>query len=365
MEHFYAAVNDALRVQNRARRRAVERARKRRRGFACAVAAVLILCFLISGFCVDMFANSNVRTSVITASFKSKGEDFAGRDVRPADQAAVYSVKQSLDIYSEKAVLWDLDKGIALYEKNSKARMYPASLTKIMTAVVAVENIRDLNEEVLLNEQMFWPVYTMNASTAGFSPDENVRAIDLLYGLLLPSGVECAAGLAEYVAGSENAFTDLMNEKAWQLGMKDSHFTNASGLHDENHYSSASDIAKLFSYAIYNPVIFEIITCDRYTTAPTNKHKNGVSFESILFSKMKSAEFPGGRVLGGKTGYTNEAGQCLASIAVKNDRLYLLVTAGASLGAPGGAGGAEGGYGADSLNVADAFTVYSTLCRQE
>jgi len=356
MEHFYAAVNDTIRAQNRARRRAAERARRKRQGSVCAVVAVLVFCVIAGGFCVNKLSGISVSMRETTAPLKSSDESLTGRGKTAADRTSVYSVAQIPDIYSANAVLLDLEKETLLYEKNSSARMYPASLTKIMTAVVAIENISDLNEEIVLSEQLFWPVYTANAATAGFSPGERVRAIDLLYGLLLPSGVECASGLAEYVAGSESAFSDLMNEKAMQLGMKDTHFINATGLHDENHYSTAIDIATLFKYALSETIIFEIITSDRYKTAPTNMSPNGVRFESILFSKMKSAKFPGGKILGGKTGYTNEAGQCLASIAVKDDRLYLLVTAGAGTGAPGG-----DGIAVENMNVADAFSIYGSI----
>src|SRR5699024_6501471 len=128
---------------------------------------------------------------------------------------------------------------------SSDEKIYPASLTKIMTAIVAIENLPDLDEQIYLSEDMFEKLYSENASMAGFLPNEKVAAIDLIYGALLPSGAESCIGLADAIAGSEKSFVKLMNEKAEELGMNDTHFTNSTGLHDRNHYTTVNDIAKL------------------------------------------------------------------------------------------------------------------------
>lgn len=237
-----------------------------------------------------------------------------------------------------------------LYDKDSAAKIYPASMTKIMTAVVLLENLNDLNEVIVLKEKMYSGIYEANAMTAGFLPDEEVRAIDLLYGLLLPSGAECAIGLAEHVAGSESAFANLMNEKAWELGMNGTHFVNATGLHDAEHYSTVGDISVLLQYAIDNGTFYEIFTASSYSSRPTNLHQNGVTFYSTLFSNMDSADFDRGSILGGKTGYTDEAGQCLASLAEKDGERFILVTC-----------GAPGDYRIQKLHIDDTFTVYAAI----
>ena len=262
-------------------------------------------------------------------------------------------------INSANAILMNMESGEILYEKYGTARIYPASMTKIMTAIVALEYIDDLNDMVLLNEAIFQPIYNANAVTAGFLPGERVRAIDLLYGLILPSGAECAVGLAMYAAGSESAFMESMNEKARELGMTGSNFTNPTGLHDNDHYSTALDIAVLFRYALQNETFYEIITSLRHSTPATDRHEGGITYYNTLLSKIDgNAGFEGGMILGGKTGYTGEAGQCLASFAVKDGVKYILVTAGA------GADGAVGAIGDGQTQIPhidDAFAIYAAI----
>ena len=255
-------------------------------------------------------------------------------------------------INSKNAILMDFESGAVLFDKNGTTKMYPASMTKIMTAIVALEHINNINEEVLLNKEMFQLIYNADAATAGFLPGERVRAIDLLYGLLLPSGAECALGLAEYVSGSESSFVNLMNGKAREIGMFNTNFTNTSGLHSKNHYSTVIDIAVLFRYALENATFYRIITSSRYSTPPTNRHDRGITFYSTLFSKLRRTAFTGGMILGGKTGYTSEAGQCLASLAVKGNNRYILVTS-----------GAEGDNHTQILHIDDAFTIYAAIER--
>lgn len=130
-----------------------------------------------------------------------------------------------------------------LMQKNSEEKIYPASLTKMMTAIVAIENLPDLKVKIKLTNSTFQGLYKADASMAGFQPGEQVRAIDLLYGVMLPSGAECCIGLADQIAGSEQNFVKIMNQKAADLGMKNTHFENATGLHNVNHYTTVKDLA--------------------------------------------------------------------------------------------------------------------------
>lgn len=239
------------------------------------------------------------------------------------------SIKHSLSINSSNAILLNLNDKEVLFNKNDMEKIYPASMTKIMTAIVVLENINDLNESIVLSQKIYSDIYSGNAVIAGFSANEEVRIIDLLYGLLLPSGAECAIGLAEYIAGSESEFSSLMNDKAQELGMINTHFVNSTGLHDVQHYSSVFDISVLLEYALKNDVFYEIFTAERHSTPPTNIHDGGITYYSTLFSNMDNPSFDGGLILGGKTGYTEEAGKCLASLAKKNGNKYILVTSGA------------------------------------
>lgn len=186
---------------------------------------------------------------------------------------------------------------------------------------------------------------------AGFVPDETVTVRDLLYGAMLPSGAECCEALARLVSGSEDNFAELMNQKAAELGMKNTHFTNATGLTDTEHYSSAADMAKLLQAALHNTTFRTIFTTKHYTTTATAQHPEGVSLTSTLLGKLDGTELPTGtRIEGGKTGYTAAAGLCLASLAIVNGKEYILVT----LAAPGD-------HGTEQYNIRDAVHVYRKL----
>lgn len=147
-----------------------------------------------------------------------------------------------LDTASRHAILLDAQSGRVLAQKRADERTAPASLTKMMTVLLAIEAEPDLDKQVTLPEDIFPALQTEKASMAGFVPDETVTVRDLLYGAMLPSGAECCEALAQLVSGSEENFAALMNQKAAELGMKNTHFTNATGLTDTEHYSSAADI---------------------------------------------------------------------------------------------------------------------------
>jgi D-alanyl-D-alanine carboxypeptidase (penicillin-binding protein 5/6) len=235
-------------------------------------------------------------------------------------------------------------------KKNSEERIYPASLTKIMTTIVAIENLPDLNRKIKLTNSTFRGLYEANASMAGFQPGEKVRAIDLLYGGMLPSGAECCVGLAIQIAGSEQNFVNKMNQNAEDLGMDNTHFENTTGLHNKNHYTTVKDLAILLSYALQDDIFRKIFTDSRYSIAPTDKHPDGITFENTMFKNMENAGINSGKILGGKTGYTFEAGLCLASLARINNAEYILVTA-----------GAKGNHASEQYNISDAYAVYNQL----
>ncbi len=261
------------------------------------------------------------------------------------------TVSISLDkLNSLNAILIRLKDHTILMQKSSEVKIYPASLTKMMTAIVAIEKLPDLKEEIKLTNSTFQGLYEVGASMAGFQPGEQVRAIDLLYGVMLPSGAECCIGLANEIAGSEQNFVKIMNQKAAELGMKNTHFENATGLHNENHYTTVEDLAILLSYALQNDTFQEIFTSSRHSTPPTNKHTEGITFNSTMFEKLNNKNIIDGEILGGKTGYTGVAGLCLASLAEVDNQEYVLVTA-----------GAKGDSHSEQLNITDAIAVYSSI----
>ena len=164
------------------------------------------------------------------------------------------------DLHSTSAALVDAGTGEKLGASGGSRRIYPASMTKIMTAVVALEHISGLNETITMPGDFYGQLYEENASMAGFEPGEEASCRELLYGALLPSGAECCMAFAEKIAGSESAFAEMMNKKAQELGMRDTHFTNCTGLHDRRHYSTAEDMARLVVYALQNDVFRQAFT---------------------------------------------------------------------------------------------------------
>ena len=157
------------------------------------------------------------------------------------------------DIVSEYAILIDVDSGEILAERNAHVRMNPASMTKILTALVAAEQAEDLDDKLTVTREITDYGYINDCSSAGFVIDERVSVRDLLYGTILPSGADAAVGLAVYVSGSQEAFVELMNERLKELGLsKTAHFTNCVGVFDENHYCTAYDIAMILEAAIDN-----------------------------------------------------------------------------------------------------------------
>lgn len=253
-------------------------------------------------------------------------------------------------LYSTSAILIDLDTGEVLNQRNSGQIIYPASLTKMMTVMVALENIPDTSASATLSEDLFPPLYEEGASMAGFEPGETAAYQDLLYGAILPSGGECCVALAQNIAGSEEAFVEKMNEKAAALGLKHTHFTNTTGLQDINHYSSVEDMALILQEALKNETFREIFTTKTYSVAPTNLHTQGFTFHNSMFETMEKAGIQDSYIQGGKTGFTSDAGLCLASLGEVNGTSYVLVTA-----------HADGSHDTDPYHIMDAVSVYGQL----
>lgn len=254
---------------------------------------------------------------------------------------------------SASLMLMDLDSGEVLANKGESQIIYPASLTKIMTVLVALENIQDMNASITLTEDIFPALYEEGASMAGFQPGETATYQDVLYGAILPSGGECCEALAQSIAGSEEAFVQKMNDRAKGLEMKHTHFTNTTGLQDVNHYSSVEDMAVLLQEALKNQAFRDIFTTRTYSVAPTNLHPEGFTFRSSMFQAMEIAGIEDSYIKGGKTGYTSNAGLCLASLGEVNGKSYILVTA-----------HADGSHDTDPYHVLDAVAVYGQLAEQ-
>ena len=228
------------------------------------------------------------------------------------------------NVSSQNIILYNLDNGEILYEKSADEKVPIASLTKIMTALVTLENVDNLDDRVILTSEDFNGLIEANAVTAGFTKGEVVTYRDLLYGLLLPSGADAAKALARNVGGSEEKFIQKMNDKAIELGLKDTHFSTVIGLDDPNNYSTAKEVSYIFKEALKNKDFKTIITTKNYTSSDGK-----VKFHSTIQSNAKKFNIDIPYILGGKTGTTTGAGLCLATIAKENDINYMLITLGA------------------------------------
>ncbi len=260
-------------------------------------------------------------TSVPSAPSEPEPEPPFSAFVSENTMSFAYAIK------SEYGVLIDSDTGEIIYQKNATAKIYPASLTKILTLLVAVENITDFNDTFQMTSEIIDPHYKADASMAGFAPEERVSIRDLLYGAILPSGADATTALGIYVAGTEEKFAALMNKKIEELGITTAHFCNTSGLHDNNHYCTVTDMAIILKAAMENETCREILSTYQYTTAASPQNPEGLLLTSTMFSRMTGEEPEGATILGGKTGFTDQSGNCLATFG-KNDagRNFIMVT---------------------------------------
>ncbi|MDR1245803.1 MAG: serine hydrolase [Clostridiales Family XIII bacterium] len=277
---------------------------------------------------------------------ESSSEGFGGS----SDANSSFSVAS---LHSSAAILANFDTGSVLLKKNADIMVYPASLTKIMTVLIALERRDALPYAMVIDPGLLQPLYDADSTMAGFLPGEEVRTLDLMYGALLVSGGECSVTLAEAIAGSEENFAVLMNERARELGMLDTHFTNSTGLHDPEHYSTVRDMAKLLLRALENEEFEEMFTTVEYETSPSNLRGYGITMTNNIFARIRTVEFDGGRILGGKTGWTGDAGQCLASFAEKDGNRYIFVSTGNGV-EPNGV----------AYNFEDALNAYENAIRR-
>ena len=217
------------------------------------------------------------------------------------------------------AFLYDMTTDTVLYAKNPDAKLYPASLTKIMTALVVLEHVSDLEEmvEVSVTAVADWDY---DATLANLVPGEEMSVLNLLYCLMVESANDAGAVLAEHVAGSQEAFAEMMNQKAAQLGCTGTHFSNAHGLHDENHYTTARDMAKILVAALEYSSFVDIYSTPRYVVPETNlRDERILNSTNYLIANDIIDFYYEPLITGGKTGYTSAAGRCLATTAESED----------------------------------------------
>lgn len=236
------------------------------------------------------------------------------------------------DVISERSLLIDLQTGDILMQKGYKDRMSPASMTKVMTLLVACENISEenLSDKVTITQEMTGYAYQHDCSCVGFDNEESVTVKDLLYGTILPSGADAALGLAYYIAGSHEAFVDMMNEKLNALDLSSTHFTNCIGLYDDNHYSTCYDMAMIMEAAIDNDLAREVLGTRKYTTSPTSAHPDGIEISNWFLRRIEDKD-TGGEILGAKTGFVAQSKSCAVSYGKDTSgNEYVVCTQGSS-----------------------------------
>ncbi|MGN0485373.1 MAG: D-alanyl-D-alanine carboxypeptidase family protein [Lachnospiraceae bacterium] len=239
-------------------------------------------------------------------------------------QAAEYW-PEGPQIGSESGIVIEMNTGTVLYEKNSDAQHFPASITKIMTALLAVEHGK-MDDVVTFSHDS---VYNTEGSGIARDVGEEMTLEQCLYGMMLESSNECAYAIAEHIGGSLDKFVKMMNEEAKKLGCKNTHFNNPHGLPDDAHYTSAHDMALIAMEAYKNETFRIICGTKTYTIPPTNKHKNEETYlqnHHCMLYPRKTAEYLYDYCVGGKTGYTSVALYTLVTYAKKGDMDLVCVT---------------------------------------
>ena len=224
----------------------------------------------------------------------------------------------------------DVEKEEILACREPYQRINPASMTKILTLLVAAEHVEDLQDTFTMTIEITDYTYLHGCSVAGFGVGEVVTVEELMYGTILPSGADAAMALAEYVAGSQEAFVEMMNQKLEQLGRSDSaHFTNCVGLYDENHYCTVYDMALILKAATDNELCRRIMSARRYTTTIANQEQpEGIMLSNLFLRRIEDKDTHG-EVLCAKTGFVDQSGSCAASLAADYEgREYICVTTG-------------------------------------
>ena len=221
-------------------------------------------------------------------------------------------------INSRRYAVYDRDSGLCIYGKNYEKQTAMASTTKIMTAVVVLENCENMMDVVRIDSK----AASVRGSRLGLNKDDEITVNDLLYGLLLRSGNDAAIALANYISGNLEDFSVLMNNKAKELNLQNTHFVTPHGLDDPNHYTTAYELAKLTDYALKNQQFSKIVN-SRFATIYINDNKKELkNTNELLCSNIEG-------VYGVKTGFTNNAGRCLVTSVKREDTDIIVVVLGA------------------------------------
>ncbi len=232
---------------------------------------------------------------------------------------------QKPEITASAYVLYNPDNDEVVDGKNEKVKMYPASLTKMLTALTVTELCDDLDvETITVSENAVTSLYGTQSSTAKLKIGEKFSVRQMLYLMLMPSGNDAANALAEHFCGDNLSFAQIMNEKAKEIGMADSNFCNPHGLHDDNHYTTAVDLAILSDAYMQNETLYKIAKCIDYTVPQTNMQGER-QIRTTNFMRIEASGYYYPYATGLKTGNTDKAGRCLAASAEKDGKKYICI----------------------------------------
>lgn len=238
-------------------------------------------------------------------------------------------------VAAKGAILYELNTDTVLLEQDADARLYPASTTKLMTALVAMEygNPEDI---ITVPAEAVDGLFELGSASYLLAGEE-ISFMDLMEYMLIASGNDAANAMAIHISGSISAFADLMNNRAQELGCTNTHFVNPHGLHDEEHYTSARDLLRIAKAAMQNPTIAEIVAKDEVVLPITNKHPQTTTkyTTNYLISRKSTREYYYEGAIGIKTGTTTPAGLCLVAACIKGDYTYYTVVLGAEKGENG------------------------------
>lgn len=254
------------------------------------------------------------------------------------------SINLEDELYSPNVGVYNLENMELLYGENVDKTISFASITKVMTAIIAIENIQNINESITIDYSYIQNKVDSELVTAGIYDGQVLTYYDLIATMLVPSGADSAEYLANIIFENEDTFINKMNEKAQELGMNNTSFSNVTGLDDDNNYSTINDLAKMMKYAMENDTLKEIMSLSEYTTTDKN-----ITVRSTIDSARARYGIDVDYIIGGKTGTTGDAGLCLASFSEDEGVELLTIVTGASM------------YSSTMYNVIDTETIYESI----
>lgn len=248
------------------------------------------------------------------------------------------------EVNSPNYGVYNVDSMEEICGVNTQKQISIASITKVMTAIVAIENIQDLDTKNIIDYSVLNGKVDTDLVVAGIVDGEELSYYDLIATMLVPSGADSAIYLSNVVFGDEQKFIDIMNQKAKEMGMNNTHFVNVTGLDAENHYSTIEDVAKMMKYALSNDKLKEIMSLEAYTTTDGR-----ITVTNTINRTAQRAGVTLNYIFGGKTGTTGDAGLCLASYAIDDEVNLIAVVTGTSM------------YSTIPYNIVDTENLYGAI----